>query len=56
MYWSEILTEMYWSFQYLSIDQKKVCRQYLSIEPKKVWHAHADSSETIKDGELGFQI
>jgi len=47
--------EMYYSNQYLSIDQKNsVPRPQTSHKLQKIVSMNADTSETIKDRELGF--
>jgi len=51
----QILTEMYCSYQYLSIDPKKVCH-FNVHKLKKIVNMNADISKIIKDGEMGSQI
>jgi len=44
------------SYQYLSIDKKKICHAHFTAHKlKKIVNMNADISENIKDRELGFQ-
>jgi len=52
-----ILTAFYISYQYLSIDPKKIFHDiFNAYKLKKVALMNADISDTIEDRELGFQI
>jgi len=53
----EILTEMYCSYQYLSIVLKQICLAHFNAHKlQKIVNMNVDISETIKDRELGSQI